>query len=105
MYTTPSDLCRFIILLNQRGTINRRRVLDQTRADIMVNEATGVFTVGTPTADNFFYWHNGGNRGFKCLLKGFPNRRAGVVVMTNGEKGDSLHNEVVQAVETAYGWG
>ncbi|MBX3668437.1 MAG: beta-lactamase family protein [Rhodocyclaceae bacterium] len=104
LYTTAADLCRFISLLNCRGTLDGREVLDQTRTAIMVNQATGIFTQNPFGADNFCYWHNGINYGFRALIKGFPNRRAGVAVMTNGERGDRLHNEIVQAVETHYGW-
>ncbi|MBL8484435.1 MAG: serine hydrolase, partial [Rhodocyclaceae bacterium] len=103
-YTTPADLCRFISLLNRRGSLDGHSVLDQTRSDIMVRQATGIFTQNPFGADNFFYWHNGVNYGFRALLKGYPNRRAGVVVMTNGEQGDKLHDEIVRAVETRYGW-
>lgn len=104
LYTTPTDLCRFIILLNQHGTIDGRIVLDGNHTDTMVDQATGIFTVNQVGAPDFYYWHNGGNAGFRCLLKGFPNRRAGVVVMTNGDSGDSLHNEIAQAIIRAYGW-
>ncbi|MBL8485241.1 MAG: beta-lactamase family protein, partial [Rhodocyclaceae bacterium] len=44
LYTTPADLCRFISLLNRRGSLDGHSVLDQTRSDIMVRQATGIFT-------------------------------------------------------------
>jgi len=104
LYTTASDLCRLIILLNQRGAIDGHTVLDQILADTMVLQSTGVFTNNPTTVNNFKYWHNGINYGFRCIFYGYPNRQAGIAVMTNSDTGDQLYPEILNATAAAYGW-
>jgi hypothetical protein len=48
--------------------------------------------------------HNGSNAGFKCLMIGDLEAAQGVVVMTNGDQGLALADEVVRGVASEYGW-
>ncbi|MEM9776070.1 MAG: serine hydrolase domain-containing protein [Chloroflexota bacterium] len=104
LYSTPVDLCQFIILLNQKGMINGKKILEKDLIDTMVNESTGIFTSGDPQSTAFFYAHSGSNAGFSCTLRGYPNQNAGVVVMTNGMNGDALYNEIVTTISTFLNW-
>ena len=103
LYTTPSDLCRFIIAINQGGTIGGNALIDATRYTAMMNNALGMPTGNIGTKDENF-WHNGDNAGFKCLFKGYPKRKAGYVIMTNGDAGDMLYPEIAAALVRTYGW-
>ncbi len=112
LYTSAAELARLIILLNQRGQIGNRRLLASGWVDEMFRRVEGDgFGLGVkvdvdPTIDGFRYWHGGLNSGFKALFYGYPNRRAGVVVMTNGEStdGTALRHAIANAVVRAYGW-
>lgn len=42
------------------------------------------------------------NVGFKCTLYGYPARKAGVVVLTNGDDGN-LPEDIAKAVIRTYG--
>ena len=50
------------------------------------------------------FWQGGSNEGFKSLLFGYADLGQGVVVMTNGEQGISLIQELVRSVATVYHW-
>lgn len=108
LYTTPIDLARIIIMLNCRGRINRERFLRASLVDDMLESQSAGTTVGLGC---FFggsgtkrrYGHNGSNYGFKCTLYGYPQQRAGVVVLTNGDDGQ-LPEDVASAVIRTYGW-
>jgi len=103
LYTTPSDLCRAIILLNQGGTIDGKTILDATTCDIMRKNGIGI-PVANAGQPNWVYRHGGDNRGFKCGFWGYPNQKSGIVVMTNGDQGGDLQTEIHDAAARIYGW-
>jgi CubicO group peptidase (beta-lactamase class C family) len=103
LYTTPSDLGRYIIAINQGGTIDGHALLDATRYQAMMSDALGMPT-GNIGANDEWFWHNGANAGFRCQFKGYPKKKAGFVIMTNGDAGDSLYNEITAALIRTYGW-
>lgn len=104
LYTTSSDLCRFIIMLNGKGKINGTTVLAEAQANAMVNGHTGIPTGGQLGTPQFHFWHNGANYGFRSVFKGYPNRKAGVAILTNGDAGDTLYGEILKAIIDHYGW-
>lgn len=102
LYTTASDLCRFIIGINQGGSSSGQTVLAGHLCQQMLAQRLGMPSGRIGREDEWF-WHNGGNAGFTCQFKGFPKRRGGYVVLTNGDQG-ALHEEIAQALERSYGW-
>jgi CubicO group peptidase (beta-lactamase class C family) len=103
LYTTPSDLGRFIIAINQGGSINGHQILDSTRHQSLMNDGLGMPTGGVGTNDEWF-WHNGANAGFRCQFKGYPKKRAGFAIMTNGDSGGDLYDEIAAALIRTYSW-
>lgn len=103
LYTTAGDLARFIILVNQGGFIGGNTILDATRHQAMMDGSLGM-PAGSVGTDNEWFWHNGSNAGFKCVFKGYPNKKAGYVVLTNGDGGDKLYPEVAAALTRTFGW-
>lgn len=103
LYTTPTDLCRFIIALNQNGTYNGASILDTTRVQELMNDSLGMPTGNAGSATSWF-WHNGANYGFRCQFKGYPGKKAGFAIMTNGDQGDTLHGEIAAALIRTYNW-
>lgn len=43
------------------------------------------------------FGHSGGNLGYRCIFRSFPNKKEGVVVMTNSPSGERLMMEMVSA--------
>ena len=103
LYTTASDLCRYIIAVNQGGVAGSTALIDSTRYQAMMNDQLGMPTGNVGTNDEWF-WHNGGNAGFTCVFKGYPKRKAGYVILTNSDAGDLLYGEVAAALVRTYGW-
>jgi hypothetical protein len=58
-------------------------------------------TFGTSTSA---FWHNGVNVGFRAIFKGYPGKKAGFAILTNGNGGDSLYRKVMAALIRTYGW-
>jgi hypothetical protein len=67
----------------------------------------GPFAVGLTIekrGEGWYFRHSGGNWGFNCDLLAHVRKGYGVVVMTNGESGGALINEIEGRVAAAYGW-
>lgn len=106
LWTTPSDLCRFAIEMTLAHRGESERVLDQTWATAMLSR------VGSgPTALGWFVEHRGGepyfqhggsNIGFKCQLYSHQTDGFGFAIMTNGENGGQLMQEIQNALAHTY---
>ena len=60
--------------------------------------------VGDDGGDRFYFMHRGANEGYQSVLVAYPKRGQGVVIMTNGDGGEALKDEVLKSVSVAYGW-
>ncbi|MEM6646568.1 MAG: serine hydrolase, partial [Bacteroidota bacterium] len=47
--------------------------------------------------------HGGANNSYRALMAGYTNLRGGLVIFTNGTRGNGLIGEIRRAVEAA-GW-
>jgi len=62
----------------------------------------GVWLNGQGKSANFS--HPGQNEGFLCILFAYLETGQGAVVMTNGDNGYGLQNEILRAIANEYGW-
>lgn len=107
LWTTPSDLARFALELQQCSAGKSSRVLSPEMVRQMLtprieNAGLGIFFQGTD--DRQFFSHNGANEGFRTLLIAYRKTGRGVVVMSNSDTGSELNNEILRAVAHEYGW-
>jgi CubicO group peptidase (beta-lactamase class C family) len=107
LWTTPSDLCRFAIeiMLSKAGKSNK--VLSQDMIQQMLTVQIGEVGLGlflNYEGENFRFSHGGGNKGFKCILAGYPEKGQGVAIMTNGDRGNLLFVEILRSIAAEYGW-
>jgi hypothetical protein len=116
--TTPSDLARFTCELlhaysGQTGgllapatvsrMLNKEVDLDPRMFGFPVAEGLGVFVTGRGKGLSFS--HPGQNYpGATSWLLAYPELGQGVVIMTNGAKGDMLTLEIIPALAAVYGW-
>jgi CubicO group peptidase (beta-lactamase class C family) len=103
LWTTPADLARFAIELGQAAAGKSNRVLTMKTARTMLTKQTGGFGLGVGLGPHSFS-HGGANAGFRCLMVYHPESGDGLVVMTNGDRGDSLDGEIQKSVARAYSW-
>jgi CubicO group peptidase (beta-lactamase class C family) len=107
LWTTPSDLARFAVEL-QRAHAGRSKLLGRALAKEMLTAqdashvGLGPWMEGERTSARFY--HTGSNLGYRARLVGYPQGGSGAVVMTNGENGELLCIEVLNAIASVYGW-
>lgn len=107
LWTTPTDLCRYIIETQLAYAGKSSKVLSQKTTQLRLtpfvdnSAALGVFIVkkGTQT----YFNHGGADAGFLSTYYGSLDNGNGVVVMVNSSDGRIL-DEVVNSVAQVYGW-
>jgi CubicO group peptidase (beta-lactamase class C family) len=108
LWTTPSDLARFLIEVQTAVRGPRGAVLSQQGARELTSPVgTGPFAVGLQLelrGQGWYFMHSGANWGFQCDMVGHVRKGYGVVVMTNGEGGAAVIRELQARVAAAYGW-
>jgi CubicO group peptidase (beta-lactamase class C family) len=108
LWTTPADLVRFGIELSRTYRGESDRILSQGSASLMVspgsagNIGLGMFI--DQHDGEIYFRHGGGNVGFKCVLIMHREKGYGAAVMTNGDRGNSLVQEIVNSISREYGW-
>ncbi len=108
LWTTPTDLARFIIEVQTAVRGPAGKVLSQASARQMTAPVgTGPYAVGLAMemrGEGWYFSHGGSNWGFQADIVGHLRKGYGVAVMTNGDRGRALINEIEARVAAAYGW-
>jgi CubicO group peptidase (beta-lactamase class C family) len=108
LWTTPTDLARFAIdvqlsLLGRSG-----RVLSPAMAKEMVTPVgVGPFAVGFELAkqgEGWYFSHGGSNWGYQCELVAHRLKGYGAVIMTNGDNGGALIQQLRRMIQQEYKW-
>lgn len=107
LWTTPSDLARFAIELQQASAGTSKKVISQAMATQMLTRVKGQYGLGIEVdkADALpTFSHGGSNRGFRASLFAFGTTGQGAVIMTNGDAGGALADDIMRSIARAYGW-
>jgi CubicO group peptidase (beta-lactamase class C family) len=113
LWTTPSDLARWIIEMQNSllGKANHVLSFEMTRTmltkvirmpkspDVGYGLGVASLTIGGKPA----FTHAGRNEGYQCNYFAFENGD-GAVVMTNSDNADALIHEIMASIAHAYGW-
>lgn len=107
LWTTPSDLARFAVELQRAYNGAPDAVLSVSLTKQMFTPqlngyGLGVWLGGRDRSASFS--HPGKNEGFTCMLFAYLDTGQGAVVMTNGDGGNGLFNEILRAIAHDYGW-
>ncbi len=107
LWTTPSDLARYCIEVQQSLVGKANHVLSQSMTEQMLTPGVGNWglgvEIGGAAADPYFS-HGGVNEGFESLLVAYEHHGDGAVVMTNAQGGSFLAEEVMRSIAAEYGW-
>lgn len=107
LWTTPSDLARFAIEVQQAYAGKSSKVISPAMAKQLLTKQAGSYGLGLGLAGEgkaFYFSHGGSNEGFKCILLAFAETGQGAVVMTNGDQGSRLADELLRALAKEYNW-
>ena len=106
LWTTPSDLARFAINVQNSLSGKSNGVLSQKMARRMTTPVLSNYGLGLQIGGskaNPYFSHGGGNEGFKCSLTVY-NNGDGAVIMTNSDTGFLLANDILRSIADEYGW-
>jgi CubicO group peptidase (beta-lactamase class C family) len=108
LWTTPGDLAKFAIEIQKTALGRSSRVLTRASVLEMLSPVgVGDFAVGlslSKLGQGWYFGHGGSNWGFQCDLLAHRVKGYGVAVMTNGDNGGAVINEIRARVAAAYGW-
>jgi len=113
LWTTPSDLARWIIEMQKSLDGKANHVLSPEMTRTMLTKVIGMpkepdvayglgialLKIGGKPA----FTHGGRNEGYQCTYFAFTNGD-GAVVMTNSDNADALIHEITRSIANAYGW-
>jgi len=108
LWTTATDLARFIIEVQTAVRGPAGKVLSQASAKEMIAPVgVGPYGVGLAVeqrGEGWYFSHGGSNWGFQADIVGHVRKGYGIAIMTNGDRGRALINEIEARVAAAYNW-
>lgn len=106
LWTSAGDLARLLLDIQASAAGNKGHRLSSAMAREMLTPVKDNWGLGTALYTNGMarFGHDGVNEGFQSFMIAYVGKGDGVVVLTNGDQGRQLIDEVVRAIATDYGW-
>ena len=108
LWTTPSDLCKFIIetQLSLKGKSNKVLTQAQTQRQLKpyVDSAMGLGVFIDNKNGTKYFSHGAGNEGFSGFYTGSFEDGNGIALVCNSSDGTTLMNELTASVAQVYHW-
>jgi CubicO group peptidase (beta-lactamase class C family) len=107
LWTTPSDLAKIIIEVQQAEAGKSNKVLSGQMTTMMLTRVLGETGLGfyvEKLADRTSFSHSGGSEGVRVQLYGYTKTGQGAVIMTNSDNGAALNEEILASIAAEYGW-
>ena len=107
LWTTPTDLLKWAMQISAARAGRATSLLPQALATQMLTAHKGSFGLGPQvhgSGEGLYFEHGGANEGFRCQVMYFPESGQGAAVMTNGDSGSGLANEILYALAAEYHW-
>jgi CubicO group peptidase (beta-lactamase class C family) len=107
LWTTASDLARFVMGIRQSFAGEAKSVISQATARQMLtvqmdNDGLGVFLKGSGKTLRFS--HNGRNEGFDSLVIGYAEKAQGVAILINANDNSGMMGELARQIVNRYHW-
>ena len=106
LWTTPSDLARFAMELQRSLQERSNRVLSKAMTQQMLTAGLGDWGLGLHIGHGTlqaWFEHGGANEGYRCELVAY-GAGDGAVIMTNGDNGGDLTQELRRTIAHEYAW-
>jgi CubicO group peptidase (beta-lactamase class C family) len=107
LWSTPSDLARLAIALQQAWKGKAGGLVSAATAREMFERQIGEWGLGFELQGQgraLRFRHIGDNPGYKAVLIAYPDTGQGAVILTNGDRGSRLIDEILLSVAAAYQW-
>ncbi|OLC41366.1 MAG: serine hydrolase [Acidobacteria bacterium 13_1_40CM_65_14] len=108
LWTTPTDLAKFAIEIQKTALGRSSKVLTQASVrEMLTPVGVGDYAVGlglSKLGQGWYFGHGGSNWGFQCDFIAHRLKGYGVAIMTNGDAGRPVIDEIRARVAAAYGW-
>jgi CubicO group peptidase (beta-lactamase class C family) len=107
LWTRPRDLARFAIAVARSVRGDERGLLGAETARQMMIRGPGNWGLGFdlgPADGPRQFSHTGRSIGFTSMLVMYPDRCQGAAIMTNGDEGGWLIQELMRSIGDAYDW-
>jgi CubicO group peptidase (beta-lactamase class C family) len=108
LWTTPSDLARYCLEIQNIVNGKTDGVLSKTTVESMLSKHLNNWGLGPALkweADSLIFQHGGKNAGFTNNMMAFVHRGDAVILMTNADNGGELMNEILRSISAYYDWG
>ncbi len=107
MWTTPSDLARLIIEVQQAQAEQSNKFISTSTVNKMLTVQSGEWGLGFSVEGAGLAWrfgHGGSTPEFNSYLTTYNQTGQGVIIMTNSLRGNALINEILRSIAREYGW-
>jgi CubicO group peptidase (beta-lactamase class C family) len=107
LWTTPSDLAKYIIEVQRSLAGKANHVLSSTMTTAMVTPGKNHWGLGVETGGSDakpYFTHGGVNEGFQSLFVAYEKDGDGAVVMTNAVGGLEIATQVMRTIAMEYDW-
>ncbi|HEY3704935.1 MAG TPA: serine hydrolase [Terracidiphilus sp.] len=107
LWTTPTDLAKYAMEVEQSLNGKANHVLNQEMTRQMLTPGMGHWGLGLEMggADaNPYFSHGGANEGFRNIFAAYEKNGEGAFVMTNGDNGGQLGDEIMHSIAAEYNW-
>jgi CubicO group peptidase (beta-lactamase class C family) len=107
LWTTPSDLVKYIIEVQRSLDGKANHVLDRKLTQQMLTAGKGNWGLGLEiggAAEDPYFSHGGDNEGFESVFVGFEQNGDGAAVMTNAQGGMRVAEAVMRSIAVEYHW-
>ena len=107
LWTTPTDLARFAIEVQQSLASKSNKVISQAMTKQMLTIQMGSYGLGLALAGSGAartFGHNGRDEGFDAQMLAFAETGQGVVIMINKNDNSRLLGRVAEYVGRKYNW-
>jgi CubicO group peptidase (beta-lactamase class C family) len=108
LWTTPTDLAKFAIEIQLSWQGKSNKVLSPEMARQMITPVgVGPFAVGLTIekrGEGWYFSHGGSNWGFRGNVIAHVSKGYGAAIMTNGDRGSTLIEELNARIASAYNW-